>query len=204
MKLELNKYIKHKPDCGEIELFREVHNYLSRKHICIFIDETHQQYVRFTSPTTNCVKKKELSDLWVIAYSPQLKRARMTFLQAKFEKKTVSIPFNFKGDYFQYDLLSKRPKITDLSKFNFPEEILSGAMSDSVGSFGVFYFDSKGKIDFAFSIAADISFKKKARCRTRNKQLYFRGISYDHIEIRLAQHSGIELRNTLYAENLAY
>ena len=202
MKLELNKYIKSQKSFGEIKLFREMQLYLSSKYICTFIAETHQQYVSFLSPSTKCNIKRELSDLWIIVYSPRNKKAKMTFLQAKFEKnKTpIRIPFNFKGDYFQYDLLSKRPQIKSLGKIKFPNTILSNALLDSVGSFGIFYFDYKNRLDFAYSTASDISFKKKANCKTKSRQLYFKSIGYNSTDIRLNKKAEVELRSTLNAD----
>lgn len=207
MKKELNDYIKNKckKTYGEIKLFEEMQRYLSAKYVCTFIAETHQFYVDFESPTTKCNKKRELSDLWIISYSPRYKKAKMTFLQAKFEKnkKPITIPFNFKGDYFQYDLLSKRPILKSRNKFNFPNTILSSALSDSVGSFGVFYFDKKNRLDFAFSIASEISFNKKAVCKTKSRQLRFNGNCLN-TELRITKELDIELTSTLNADSFEY
>ena len=52
-------------------------------------------------------------------YSKQQKVARMTFLQAKFHNnKKTYFPFKFRGEYFQYELLSIRPIIKKLRNFN--------------------------------------------------------------------------------------
>lgn len=200
MKKDLNIYIKTQKKYGEIVLFQFMQSYLSNKYNCCLINQTHKRLVNFQSPTTGCTKARELSDLWIITYSPKLKKARMTFLQAKFEKKIKSSnkPFNFQGDYFQYDLLSKRPQIINSNKFNFPNNILSSAISDSVGSFGVFYFNQNKILDFAFAVASDITIHTKpaVSCRTKQRQLYFQR----NCNLRNVKKSGLELRSTLSAD----
>ena len=163
-----------------------------------------------TKPSTYCPQDGLVGWIRIITYSRLAKKARMTFLQAKLEKniKPKKIPFSFQGDFFQYDLLSTRPKIKDLSSFNFPDTILSKAKSDSVGTYGIFYFDPNNfkEIDFAFSVASDISFKRKVDCNTGKKQLYFRGITYDTVaEYREFFKKGeLELRSTLNADMFEY
>ncbi len=206
MKQTLNQYFQ-KEQCGEIGLFREMLRYLTTKYNCIFIDEVHQKYVEFDTLISNCKKKRELSDLWIITYSPILQKAKMTFLQAKFDKNTKikSGILGFTGDYFQYDLLSRRPHITKCSKkMNFPKTILSDAISDSVGSFGVFYFDSKNKIDFAFSVASDLSGKKKATCNSKARKLYFNVIGKSGTKLKISKKTGIELRSCLNVDCFEY
>lgn len=202
MKLELNNYIRLNPHFDEIDLFQEVANYLSRSYRCTFINETHQQYVRFNSSVSGCRQRRELSDLWIITYSPSRQQAKMTFLQAKLKKnlRAVRIPFSFRGDYFQFDLLSTRPLITDLSKFGFPQDILSNAVLESVGTYGIFFYDNTRNIDFAFSTATEL--RPTARpviCTTGERTLYFPNINHGHAQF-LYSHSEIELRCSLDAD----
>jgi hypothetical protein len=202
LKKELNLYKQLNSKVGEIALFREMQRILSEKYKCTFISETHQQYVNFKSPTTSCLKRRELSDLWLISYSPKKMHARMTFLQAKLERKPFSNGlFKFKGDYYQHDLLSKRPLIINANKkFNFPDNILKNSILESVGSFGIFYFDNKNNLDFAYSTASDIQgIIKKASCKTKTIQLHFKALhsnTVTHIKTKKL----IELRQTLNAD----
>jgi len=202
MKLELNKFILNKSTYNEIDLFREMNRYLSRKYKSIFINETHQHYVEFMSPSTKCkIKRKEISDLWIITYSPKRRKAKMTFLQAKLlkNKQPVSSPFRFLGDYYQYDLLANRPKIKDLSSFNFPSTILKEALSDAIGSYGIFYNDTKNRLEFSFSVASDLlKNKKKANCETKMRTFYFEEKQY--LTISADINNDIELRNTINAD----
>jgi len=206
MKKALNTFIKRNPFYGEIPLFKEINTYLSLKYKCAFIEETHMQLVDFHSQNANTTKTRELSDLWIIAYSPKIKKAKMTFLQAKYEKYTKKshIPFSFKGDFYQFELLSLRPLIINKNKFNFPKDILSSAISDSVGSFGVFYYDSNNNIDFAFSTASDLSLKTPATSKTKTKTFYFKGNSYNTTNILITKHLDIEIRSTLNADCFEY
>lgn len=202
MKLELNNYIRLNPHFDEVDLFQEVANYLSRSYRCVFIDETHQQYVRFNSSILGCVKRREISDLWIITYSTLRQQAKMTFLQAKLKKniRPVRIPFSFRGDYFQFDLLSKRPLITDLSRFGFPQDILSSAILESVGTYGIFFFDSARNIDFAFSTATELKTgRRPVTCFTGERTLYFPNINHGHAQF-LYSPNEIELRCSLDAD----
>ncbi|MCG6150345.1 hypothetical protein LFX15_18760 [Leptospira levettii] len=202
MKKELNRFINSKVNFGEIDLFREFSNILSKKYITTFIEETHQQYVSFNS-LNNCQIKREISDLWIIAYSKKTKKARMTFLQAKFEKKNrnTSIPFRFKGDYFQYELLANRPIINSKNKFNFPADILSSALSDSVGSFGIFYYDARSRINFAYSIAKYLNFNGATHCKTKTKTLYFINSRNHETIVQINRHKELDLLLTLEADS---
>lgn len=171
MKAELNKLIAGMR-INEVNLFRAMHNVFKANHKCTFIEETHQNYVLFDSPSfsTKTLIRREISDLWIIAYSPKRRDARMTFLQAKFHNKKYkySPSFQFTGEYFQYELLSLRPSITNASNFNFPPDILSFSKFDSLGTFGVFYYDSNNEIDLAYSIASQLACQKRI---IQNKQL---------------------------------
>jgi len=206
MKIELNRYIKQNKTFDETDLFREMSKYLSKSHNSLFIEETHQHYVNFISPTTGCqITRREISDLWMISYSPKKKKAKMTFLQAKLlkNKKSVTVPFKFKGDFYQYDLLANRPKINDLSGFKFPKFILKNAVSDAIGTYGIFYYDNKNRLDFSFSVANDlIRNKKKVNCNTKIRTLYFEERQYFKVTPTLPcpKIYDIELRNTISAD----
>jgi hypothetical protein len=171
MKSEINLLLNGTA-LNEVAVFRAMHKCFNLAHKSTLIEETHQNYVHFDSlclPTTTQIKR-EISDLWIIAYSPKNKDARMTFLQAKFKSKLMKHPFpyfKFSGEYFQYELLANRPDIINASKFNFPKDILSFSDFESIGTYGVFYLDSKGDIDMAFSIANQLHYNRPA---TKNRQ----------------------------------
>jgi hypothetical protein len=144
---------------SEVALFRKMKNILSQHYLVDLIEETHMHYVEFHSNTLNQTVRKEISDLWIIAFSPTRNKARMTFLQAKYERtNNLSITPKFTGDFFQYELLSTRPQINNVGrKFLLPPDILSFSCCSSVGSFGVFFIDSNSDIDLAYCSANQLT-----------------------------------------------
>jgi hypothetical protein len=140
----------------EIVLFNKMSSILSLNHNVTFIGKTHGQHVSFHSNTVNQVATREIYDLWIITFSPIKKRARMTFLQAKFHHGPLNFQQRvFSGDYFQYELLSSRPHLSRVigNRFNFPLNILSFSCCSSIGSYGVFFIDKSNKIDLVYCSA---------------------------------------------------
>ena len=134
----------------------------------VIVNETHQNYVGFdtTNPKTNSLehnKTKEISDLHIITYSPSRKIARETYLQAKVARGKDGLQpngtFTFHGDWFQYDLLSRRPRLLQPNKKKAywrllcNPDFLHSAILPSIGSYGVFYQDQNKQIDFAYQPA---------------------------------------------------
>lgn len=157
MKTELNKSATIKD--SEVTLFRNMSTILSSKYHVTFVGETHQQYVTYHSPQIGREATREISDIWIIAFSPSKNLARMTFLQAKYHRGILDATNRtFDGEYFQYELLSTRPNLIKVSgrRFNFPLNILSLGCCNSVGSYGIFYIDGKKQIDMAYSSAHEV------------------------------------------------
>lgn len=152
MKLQLNN--EWSLGDSEIDLFRKMSQILSRNYNTLFIEETHQHYIHYHSPTVNQTACREISDLWIIAYSPSQKRIRMTFLQAKYHRKDIRPTRVFHGDYFQYELLANRPQLIDGGRFRFPLNILRFGCCDSLGSYGIFFVDDNKNIDMAYCCAS--------------------------------------------------
>ena len=125
----------------------------------------------------------------------------MTFLQAKYNKDKFlnGGRVSFKGDFFQYELLSTRPNIrNNSSKFNFPNDILSFSNFDSIGSFGVFFKDAKGLFDMAYAAAKDLSTKHPSIQKIRSSRvLYFPSLNTNSSIFKLDKNKLIELRATL-------
>ncbi len=151
-----------KPNLREEDLFMVMLNYFNSNYPrATWLHKTHQYYVRFncTDPRSNTFyknKRCEISDLLIITYSPRRNIVKATFLQAKYSKKEKPTqPFVFAGDAFQYFLLSQRPLVIDNHNPSYPQDVLSNALRDSIGSFGVFYKHNH-QIDFSFSVASQI------------------------------------------------
>ena len=151
MKAELN--IAWEKGDTEIDLFRKMSIILSEIYNVAFIAETHQHRVSYYSNTISQIAQRELSDLWIIAFSPSQNRIRTTFLQAKYHRKNLLTSGIFHADFFQFELLSTKATLLTGSSFNFPEDCLSFSCCGSVGSYGVFYVDNTTSIDMAYSSA---------------------------------------------------
>jgi len=199
VKKELNLRLKGKP-INEIIIFREIQSILSRRFNSILIEETHQNKISYKSKALNNFIKREISDLLIITFSIKMKKAKMMFLQAKYERKKApnDKQFSFKGDFFQYELLATRPTITNHStRFNFPRDILSFSNFDSIGSFGVFYKDTNQDIDMAYATAKDLSIKKKVTSKKQSlRTLYFPELSQNSSIIKVDNNILVELRAT--------
>lgn len=199
MRGHLNRRLKGKR-INEITLFREINSILSKRYSSTLIEETHQHKIDFKSKAINAFVSREISDLLIIVFSRKRKIGKMTFLQAKYEKTKVfnGGRFSFKGDFFQYELLSTRPTIKSNSrKFTFPSDILSSSNFDSVGSFGVFYKDSKGSLDMAYAAANELSaIAPVTTIKQKSRMLYFPNLNANNFIIKIQGTDVIELRAT--------
>ena len=148
----------------EVCLFRALARAIENYSSSTFIDETHGGKVCNVSFTSTTGKPEicEIADLLVISISIQ-GPLRATFWQVKKQgaskwlNSTSSVhQLDFKGQFNQWDLLSRRPSISGVDSFRPPSDLLSSFRSPSIGSFGVFY--PKGaKTEVAYSIAEFVS-----------------------------------------------
>lgn len=132
---------------GEVDLFRNLAISIADHSHSIFINETHGAKVcnvNFTSATGK-TEVCEIADLLIISSTPR-GQLRATFWQAKkqatskwLSATTGNDQFDFKGQFNQWDLLSRRPKISGVGGFHPPATLLASFDSASIGSFGVFY-----------------------------------------------------------------
>lgn len=206
MKSDFNAGLVTIKGVGEVALFIRLQQLLSKNYPTTYIHKAHQHYVEFKSVYAKKIVKREISDLWVIVYSKQKMQIRTTFLQAKFEKeyKLSNNSFKFKGDFFQHELLSKRPLISDKSGLNLPDDILHDTIFSSIGSYGIFYLDQNNLIDFAYSIAENI-----VPCSdSQNPKKPVRVLSFDSKTIdyyaAISGSSEIELISTLSLDKFIY
>jgi hypothetical protein len=105
----------------------------------------------------------ELADVAIISFSTTAKTARLTYLQAKYEKTSCvrcSTPKrSLKANLEQWDLLGRRPLIAGATAtFQPPADLLSGALCPSVGSFG-FFLDCPrcNNVEMIYSVAGRLS-----------------------------------------------
>ena len=125
--------------------------------------------INSTQMSLNPNRRCELCDLMIIVYSSKLKLARLTFLQAKYERKKVFYPssYNWKANLVQWDLLFSRPRIVGCGKFTPPHDLLQSALLPSVGSFGFFFRNPDGEFEVFYSSANCLYPKslRKKECR---------------------------------------
>lgn len=144
---------------SEVNLFRHMAKMFQQRYGAIVVEETHQHYVYFAEGNTlsgNVIwRKKEISDILIIAYSPVKVMARATFLQAKVARGRDGLHsgrFFFHGDSHQYNLLSERP-LFDVPSMRLKDvDVLHNAVLPSIGTYGVFY-ENNGRVNFAYQPA---------------------------------------------------
>lgn len=150
---------------SEVDLFKNLARAIVTSSNSVFIDETHGatkcnvEFDLTSGDSTRC----EIADLLIIVKMKNTPYLRATFWQAKKEKspKWISKPtldshLDFRGQFNQWDLLSRRPQIRGVSPFNPPSDLLATFNSSSIGSFGVFY-EKSAKIEVMHSVAEFVS-----------------------------------------------
>lgn len=187
IKTALNKEYNKATD-GEILLFRKLSSILEKKYSSTFIEEIHQRRIKYTSFAIDREVCRELSDLWIIVYSPNQQKAKMTFLQAKYIKHNIStIPLYFSADYFQFELLKMRIILNE-SSMNFPKNILSYTNNETIGTYGIFYRDSEDTVEFAYCSAARMNCFSSPLSSSRHNS-------------RMSLPENLEIPNSLFINN---
>lgn len=151
------------PPTGEIALFRHLKSILTASHhASVQVEEyhgnSHQVYFQPRFSGSKRMRRCELADLAIVSYSRRgRERARITFLQAKNDRRRRTLPptvskLGWRVNTVQWDLLSGRPAIRGHRRFNPPSDLLSGAILPSVGSFGFFHHVGN-TVDMAYTSA---------------------------------------------------
>jgi hypothetical protein len=131
----------------EVALFRNLAASIVRHSPSTFADETHGgkvcnvAFISVTGRPETC----EIADLLILSVAKD-GTLRATFWQAKKQNRskwlgatTGNEHLDFDGQFNQWDLLSRRPSVAGIGKFQPPPDLLSSFDSASIGSFGVFY-----------------------------------------------------------------
>lgn len=151
----LTKGLSHK----EIPLFQQMQNALVELSGSFDIEEYHgvAHQVKFAGNGSfaRAIARCELSDLMIVTFSSVAKSARLTYIQAKSERATLSSACgrHFSANLEQWFLLQKRPQINGVGKFNPPPDLLASAILPSVGSFAFFYKDLSGEFQTYYAAA---------------------------------------------------
>lgn len=156
MKFELNKLIKKINSLNEIRIFQAMAISLNNKTNtnAIYIRETHGRkgWVEFSSQKVNSQIIREIADLLIVVNNRKEKEIRISFLQAKYHKKSINPFLHIHADYFQWELLFNRSIIKSIGKILFPQNILSFTNYKSISSYGTFYYDINNEIDMLYTI----------------------------------------------------
>lgn len=157
------RVLTHGAGHGEIFLFRAMHTALLRAGAGLCVEEYHggSHQVRFkgNGSYARSSARCELCDLLIIVYSRRTGEARLTYLQAKSERKPVNAPCTtkFSANLEQWFLLANRPVISGLGAFSPPSNLLASAILPSVGSYGFFYRTAYGDYQTYFAVANYLS-----------------------------------------------
>jgi hypothetical protein len=145
----------------EVALFRALATAIEKHATATFVDETHGGNVcnvKFTS-VTGKHEACEIADLLIVSANQRGTAFRATFWQAKkqptskwISAASAGTQLDFKGQFNQWDLLSRRPQVGGVGAFQPPPDLLSAFSSPSIGSFGVF-FERAGVTELNYSIA---------------------------------------------------
>lgn len=152
----------------EIPLFRALSNTIKSISTQFSINEYHGagHQVTFTAtpPLSRPIPRCELADLMIVAYRtvPSLS-IRVTYFQAKSERAYAQASlcgrtFSFCGNVEQWCLLAERPQISGCGRFKPPADLLTGALLDSIGTFGFFYrLNTTSPYEMFYSVASNLS-----------------------------------------------
>lgn len=155
--------LTHGAGNGEIPLFRAMHSALlfAGGGLCVeeYHGASHQATFKGNGSYARSSARCELSDLLIVVYSQLTGEARLTYLQAKSERRPAESPCNtkFAANLEQWFLLSTRPVISGVGAFNPPSSLLASAVLPSVGSFGFFYKSASGDFQTYFAVASYLS-----------------------------------------------
>lgn len=153
---------------NEIPLFKALSDTVKALSTQFDVKEYHggsHQVTFSASPSLSRSEPRcELADLMIVTYRTRpLVSIRVTYLQAKSERtfpkrRLCHTSYEFSGNVEQWCLLAEKPSVYGCGGFNPPSDLLSGALLDSIGTFGVFYReDPASPYDMFYSVASNLS-----------------------------------------------
>lgn len=169
MKQTFNSRLTSLSKIDEVNLFRlmaELFNTNSSNST--FVEEVHghRGYVDYHSTILGTIKKIEIADLLLITCNRRNNEIRLCFIQAKHRKGNFRKFLTFRANLFQWELLRDKPDIIDNYNKGFPSNILNFSSYQSITSFGIFYKDRQGQIDFLYTLPSHITPRNKKKIQT--------------------------------------
>lgn len=175
MKNHINVSVQSALKISEEYLFSEMANCFNQNAPTVFVKKVHGGKAEFWSTLRNANRQREIADLLLICRNRK-GQVRISFLQAKYHKGRIAPFLTFGGDYLQLELLSTRPKLLSNS-YGFDQDILSHSQFSqyrSLTTFGVFYYDRLGDIDFLYAIV-DLLSRASAVGKSDRGKIHFPG-----------------------------
>jgi hypothetical protein len=169
MKQRFNAQISTLTRVDEVNLFRLMANLFNTNiSSSTFVDEVHghKGYIDYFSPLRRGIKKIEIADLLLITCNRSNNEIRLCFLQAKYRRGSYRSFLTFVANLYQWELLKDKPDIIDRYNKGFPENILNFSDYQSITSFGIFYKDRSGYIDFLYTLPEHITRRNKQKYQT--------------------------------------
>lgn len=159
MKQLLNNGINTLPTVNEVDLFRLMANiFNTNTSKSAFVNEVHGQrgFIDYHSTFSTGLKKIEIADLLMITCNRWSNEIRICFIQAKYRRRNYRRFLTFGANLYQWELLKDKPNIIDNYNKGFPQNILNFSHFESITSFGIFYKDHLGQIDFLYTLPKHI------------------------------------------------
>lgn len=155
MKSSFNVVATKYQNPNEINLFEILMKQLnSSKTRTCYVKSVHAHagFVNYNSLITGKIKKVEIADLQILNFNRARNELRMCFLQAKYKRSRYRNFISFPGDNYQLELMTLRCQIMDKYNNGFPQDILSFTSYQTITSYGLFFIDRSGEIEFLFTL----------------------------------------------------
>ena len=169
MKQTFNSLLNTLPKIDEVNLFRlmaDLFNSDSSKATFVKEVHGHKGFVDYHSNILGSLKQIEIADLLLITCNRRNNEIRICFIQAKHRKGNYRRFLTFKANVFQWELLAEKPDVIDNYGAGFPTNILNFSTFESITSFGIFYHDRNGLIDFLYTLPKHILPRSKKKIQT--------------------------------------
>jgi len=155
----------------EVNLFGLMAELFNTSHSkSTFVKKVHGRigFVDYNSTILGRIKTVEIADLQLITCNRKTNEIRICFIQAKYRRGNFSRFLTLNANLFQWELLKDKPDIIDTYHNGFPTNILNFSTYKSITSFGIFYEDKSGEIDFLYTLPKHISKRNNNEYQTMN------------------------------------
>ena len=160
MKSNFNSRIPSLIRKDEVSLFGLMADLFNTSHSkSTFVKKVHGRvgFIDYNSAILGMIKTVEIADLQLITCNIKTNEIRICFIQVKYRRGNFRRFLTLNANLFQWELLKDKPNIIDTYHNGFPTNILNFSTYESITSFGIFYEDKSGEIDFLYTLPKHIS-----------------------------------------------